>query len=241
MCIKNILIYIIIYLRIINCKILTKDEVLKMKDKFYVSFYCKDDICVYTDCYYRKPYARIPDKEGNYTKYITYTCNYEEIELNDCVYEFPYNNSLVSVKCTSDSECLSNKCFKNHCVFDEETPLVHCDNIYSAPTLFRKASSYIYCGKAYGDTCKNNDECSSKLCSSKGICTLQTNGPSDSDYIGPGITLAYISFIFVIAIIIGCGFSYAKYPKIRRYIKDICLVIIFLIFIVWIINLIIKI
>jgi len=143
MCIKNILIYIIIYLRIINCEIISKDEVLKFKDKFYVSFYCKDDICVYTDCYYNEPYVRIPDKEGNYTKYITYTCNYEKIELNDCAYGVPYDNSLVSVKCTFDSECLSNKCFNNHCVFNEETPIVHCDNIYSGPTLFRKANSYM--------------------------------------------------------------------------------------------------
>jgi len=44
----------------------------------------------------------------------------------------PYNNTdyYISYKCTTDSECLSNKCSNNYCVFNEETPIIHCDNIY---------------------------------------------------------------------------------------------------------------
>jgi len=80
--------------------------------------------------------------------------------------------------CNKDSECLSNKCYNNHCCFNNENEIEHCDNIYSN-SLFLGESSYMYCGKRYLDTCKSNKECSSKKCL-KGICTQQIKGPSDS-------------------------------------------------------------
>jgi len=51
-------------------KIISKDEVLKIIDEFYISFYCKDDICVSTKNDYSEPYIEIPDKNGNKIKYI---------------------------------------------------------------------------------------------------------------------------------------------------------------------------
>jgi len=62
--------------------------------------------------------------------------------------------------CDNDNQCLSNKCFKSHCCFDNENVIEHCNNIYSN-SLFLGESSYMYCGKPYLDTCKSNKECSS--------------------------------------------------------------------------------
>jgi len=84
-----------------------------------------------------------------------------------------------SLKCNNDSECLSNKYYRNHCAYNNETPIVHCDNIYSNK-LFLGESSYMYCGKPPNDICIENDECSSKNCR-KNMCQYQDDGPSDSD------------------------------------------------------------
>jgi len=54
---------------------------------------------------------------------------------------------------------LSNKCYNNYCLFNNETLIIHCDNIYIKPTLYKKYSSYMHCGKTYGDICNINDDC----------------------------------------------------------------------------------
>jgi len=38
----------------------------------------------------------------------------------------------------TDSQCLSKKCFSYYCVFNGETLVVHCDDIYFLPGLFKK-------------------------------------------------------------------------------------------------------
>jgi len=148
--------YIIIYIQFVNAYkkgvVLRKDEVLKITNEYYISFFCKNDTCVSVDGYSDRT-IEIPDENGNLIKYISLTFPYDEIKL-----EKP--NCLE--KCTTDSQCLSNKCFYNCCVFNDETPIVHCDDIYSRPTLFKERSSYMHCGKAWKDSCKTNDECSSK-------------------------------------------------------------------------------
>ena len=143
-------------------------------------------------------------------KYNTDTYRYEEIKEN---------NFKCFKKCTTDSQCLSNKCIDNCCVFNEETPVVHCDNIYSYPTLFRDRSSYMHCGKAWRDTCKTDDECSSKICFDVGYCNMQMNGPKQSDGTGPAIQFVALLFVSSIIIIIFCNYCIKKYPKSKRYIK----------------------
>jgi len=94
--------------------------------------------------------------------------------------------------CKNDSDCLSNKCVNNFCVFNDETPIEHCDDIYTEPGFLRFRSSYMYCGKAAGDSCKDNNECSSKKCLSN-ICNTQYKGSNDNE----GATTV-LSVIFVI-------------------------------------------
>ena len=53
-----------------------------------------------------------------------------------------YENESETLRCvehcTTDSQCLSNKCFDKCCVFNDETPVVHCDDIYSPPMYFKR-------------------------------------------------------------------------------------------------------
>ena len=72
----------------------------------------------------------IPNNKREIIKYITDTCRINNI--NDC-----------KTNCTTNLECLSNKCFNNKCIFNNENPIVHCDDIYDS----NKISSYMYCGK----------------------------------------------------------------------------------------------
>jgi len=61
------------------------------------------------------------------------------------------NEIYISINCSNDSDCLSNKCFNNYCIFNEKNPIVNCDDIYTG-----NRKSYMYCGKPADDICKNN-------------------------------------------------------------------------------------
>jgi len=215
MYINNIILYlyIIIYIQFVNAYekgvVLSKDEVLKITNEYYISFFCKNDICVSVDGYERT--IEIPDENGNLIKYISNTCTYDDIKSNKCIF---------MEKCKTDSQCLSNKCFDKYCVFNDETPVVHCDNIYTRATLFKEKSSYMYCGKAWRDSCKTNDECSSKVCYD-GTCTEQKNGPDESDGFNIAIEACiFVSEILIVIIICCCCFCccrniYRKNKKIN--------------------------
>ena len=84
MYINNIIfyLYIIIYTQFVNAYekgvVLSKDEVLKITNEYYISFFCKNDTCIsvngYGDCT-----IEIPDENGNLIKYIFRTYPYNEI------------------------------------------------------------------------------------------------------------------------------------------------------------------
>jgi len=121
--VKNIIfIYIIFYLRLINSYVL-KEELLKCKNDYYSRYHCKDEFCASVNDEYDKYFIEIPDKTGNITNYIVYTCNYDDIEINYCDSGTTIYDKNYSLECNNDSECLSNKCYKNHCMFNEETPI----------------------------------------------------------------------------------------------------------------------
>jgi len=199
----NILLHIILYFHFVSSYdkgiIVKKEEVLKITNEFYISFYCKDDICVSTDYDYSEKKVTIPDKNGNRINYIVSTCSESKIKQNKC----------SSEECNSDSQCLSNKCFNHHCAFNEDTPIIHCDSIYSSDKLsFNSRISYMYCGKPYGDKCQSDDECSSRICTEDGTCNMQSKGPSDSDGTSPALFISFtIVIIIVIIIIIYCFFK----------------------------------
>ncbi|KAG4092228.1 hypothetical protein H8356DRAFT_1082390 [Neocallimastix lanati (nom. inval.)] len=207
--IRNIIL-ILLYLKIIKSIVTTnadtKEEILKMKDNYYTNYYCKNDICVGEIHIYNDNFIDIPDENGNITKYNVGTCTQDYIDTDDC------NGS----ECSEDSECLSNKCYKNHCIFYDETPIVHCSNIYKR-RWFLDPTVYMYCGKAPDDTCNEDNECSSKHCANN-TCQSQTDGPSDSDgvqsYFEALIIIGVLIIVIIIAIIIGCCcYNKKKYKK----------------------------
>ncbi|KAL6590834.1 kinase-like domain-containing protein [Neocallimastix sp. 'constans'] len=103
-----------------------------------LSFITKDNICIKTS--------------NNTKEYISYTFTYNDAHLinyvkRKCSNINPCCNCNITKIC--NSECLYNKCYKNHCVY--------CDIIYQ-----EKYISYKYCGKTYMQACNNSDECSSE-------------------------------------------------------------------------------
>jgi len=191
---------------------LSKERVLNITDEFYGGYFCKNDICVSMDYQYEKPFIEIPDINGNIKLYISKTYLYKDVKLNNPINkECHSNNTCISYKCNNDSECLYNKCIDNYCIFNDKAPIVHCDNIYLG---HRK--SYTYCGKAYGDTCNIDDDCSSKICTPQGICNLQRHGPSESDSMPPDsfLYIFYSSCLILIIISISiCCCCYRRRNK----------------------------
>jgi len=191
--IQNILralFFIILYFQLVDARrTMSIEDVLKIKNENYVSFYCKNDICVETAPIYEDETVKIPDKNGNITTYIVHTCDETEMEYNIC----------KNTECNADSDCLSNKCINKQCTYNDDEPIIHCDDTYVPGFLFIKRSSYMHCGKAWGYHCKSNDECSSKICNE--ICTKQSNR-YDENGGRVGFGLIYVIFFGCILIFV---------------------------------------
>jgi len=204
-------------------KTINKSKLWKFINKFNLTFYCKNNICVQVNRNILPLFVEIPDRKGNIKRYITRSYTYDEIKLNKlgtglCTYFVKEKCYIrISYQCNSDSQCLTNKCFNNYCVFNEENPTEFCTAIYI--NLFFRFS-YIHCGKTIGDICKTDKECGSKHCGLiKGIkpwrienyCGLPSNGPSDSDGIEGILNLLFLSsIIFIIYIILYFCFCCVK-------------------------------
>jgi len=186
---------------------LSKSKVSKLKNKFYLSYYCKNNICVKVDHNNLPEFIEIPDERGNIRRYINRSFSYKDVVLRNnansfCAFYNTKNNRCqisISYKCTTDSQCLTNKCFNNYCVFNKETPTEFCTDIYSFSMIFGKRS-YMHCGKAIYDICNNDEMCGSKNCMEGGICGSK-NEPFSTDG-----TIEYILLIFLstITIILLC-------------------------------------
>ncbi|KAL6632494.1 hypothetical protein U3516DRAFT_792291 [Neocallimastix sp. 'constans'] len=128
-----------------------------------------------------------------------------------CNTEIYYDGKLFYTNCTSNSDCLSNKCLKSVCVFNDDNPIVHCDDIYLGG-----GRSYMHCGKPYHDTCKTDNECSSRICFEDNTCNLQRKGPSDSEeWSGyDALNLYYVyCFIFVNLLLLLFYFVYINFES----------------------------
>ena len=193
--VKNQL-FLISYINIYNKnKTLNKSKVLKIKNKFNLSYLCKNDICVKVEYISMPKFVEIPDGKGNIKRYISKSYTYRDLKLHNYdTIKSVEPNIYLSYKCTSDSQCLTNKCIDGVCIFNEENPTEFCTSIYI--NLFIRFS-YMHCGKMIGDICKKDKECGSKNClSQKNICGNPPDGPSDSD-----ITDGLINLICLVIII----------------------------------------
>jgi len=179
---------------------LTKDEVLKLTRGHY---YCKDDICVSIDYSNDLDTIIIPNKEGKKSTYIIDTCSSIDIGLNLC----------SSKNCTTDSQCLSNKCIKGHCSFNEANPITECQYVRTIhdDKIFGDALGMkMQCGLPKGDRCKTNNDCSSYNCetyNNKNICGYEDNsGFHSTGPLGSIFLIIYsIPFILIIGVsILSC-------------------------------------
>jgi len=182
---------------------LNKIEVLKLKNHHYYSYYCKNNICVQINRNNLPEYVEIPDDKGNIKGYISDSYSYEDLKLGNYRNIISLYSGIFIYKCTSDSQCLTNKCIDGVCIFNEENPTEFCTDIFTNLAMF--SYSYMHCGKAIGDICKKNKECGSKRCRKNNTCGYPPNGPSDSSDIIGIINLIYIAgIIFIIYIILCC-------------------------------------
>jgi len=177
-------------------QIMKKTEILKNNNG--LNYLCKDDICTKIDIKnWKLSFVEIPDKNKNIKIYIKKSYTYNKIKshkypnysidhIENCTKEerdnfgFCKYYALISFKCTSDSQCLTNKCIDGYCMFNKENPTEFCTSIYSY-SIFLGSHSYMHCGKATGDICETNEECASINCSKYGHCKSPSKGPSDTD------------------------------------------------------------
>jgi len=161
---------------------LNKTEVLNLKNHHYIGYYCKNDICVEVNINHLPEYIEIPDEKGNIKSYISKSYTYEYLKLGGYydIVTLGFDDSF-SCECTSNSQCLTNKCIDRLCIFNDENPIEFCTDIYINLAMF--SYSYIYCGKTIGDTCKKNKEYESKNCRKDNICGLPPSGPYEGSFI----------------------------------------------------------
>ncbi|ORX78048.1 hypothetical protein BCR32DRAFT_247470 [Anaeromyces robustus] len=208
-----------------NDTVRSKEEILKYTDIYHTGYYCKNNICVHTDDNeYFRHFIEFPDNNEHIKLYITTTFPYEYIKEDNyfnkfCTSRYEDIECCVSVQCEYDSQCLSNKCMNNHCIFNDNNPIEHCDSIYSYNQFLDRRTSYIHCGKPYLDSCENNDECSSKKCAENKICLMQLDGPSDSEglimkvYVGSAMFVIII--ITIICLVVKCRYEEFKKKQVR--------------------------
>jgi len=172
-------------------QILNKSKVLKIRNDFFHSYYCKSNICIQVDSKSLPLlFIEIPDEDGNIKRYISKSYRYNDIKsFRYSTIESGNGNNFISYYCISDSQCLTNKCINGACIFNEENPSEFCTNIYRY-SIFFEGRSYMHCGKEINDICKRNRECASRSCGKNGYCT-GGKLPSDTDGILELIILIY--------------------------------------------------
>ncbi|OUM63442.1 hypothetical protein PIROE2DRAFT_61266 [Piromyces sp. E2] len=211
----GVLVLIIIFFfffSIIDCKIITKNEVLNINPEDYsykmenqcpdisngdfnyfnrcgFEFFCKDDnTCSQVIRRNNTAFVEFPDENGNNKSYIADIC-----ETGKC-------QNLT--KCQSNSECLSNKCVNNHCVRNDEIKIEKCEDVYKSQAIIVYFRAYydMRCGIPDGYQCKNNFECTSNKCSNENICQFQG---LDNRLTSTSVTLINIGLILLVVIIVG--------------------------------------
>ena len=194
---------------------LKKNGVLKIKNNINLSYYCKNDICVRVNRNALPEFVEIPDEKGNIKRYISKSYTLDDLKsrkysrrirykFNNCTSLTDADNKncftgiYIYYTCTSDSQCLTNKCIDHICIFNEENPIEFCTDIYKYfPILLIPISySYMHCGKSIGEFCKTNNECGSKRCFD-GFCG-PAREPSETDGLIEFILEIYILIIIII-------------------------------------------
>ena len=200
----------------------------------YSCKYCKDDICVPCNNHIDIGTVIIPNKEGVNVTYISDTCSSKDIDLNLCSFK----------NCTSDSECLSNKCLKGHCSFNEANPIVQCfyvRTVHSNPILGDPKGYKTHCGLFVGDKCDSNKDCGSFNCDKYGrrggICEQPNNDSGCHSFCDFGKSITFYTIIPIYVIILCCCGGCYQYKKFRKHFKCISTIVVILSGMPWIVIL----
>ncbi|KAL6593651.1 hypothetical protein LY90DRAFT_677156 [Neocallimastix californiae] len=208
------LVYITLLFATIYGKIMTKDEVLKIKPDDYADkkdgqcpdfsngdfwyldrcgfeFYCVDDNNCYSSKYENYThYVDIADSNGASKKYIADICD-------------PKDKSCeLQGECKADSDCLSGKCENKKCVPNDKVKIEKCQDTFYYNFFTFKYKIEMTCGKPEGYTCIIDSGCASDNCSD-GYCRFQGR---DHNLVGVGSIMLYAGIILVLLVIccIGC-------------------------------------
>ncbi|OUM61571.1 hypothetical protein PIROE2DRAFT_12392 [Piromyces sp. E2] len=138
-------------------------------------FFCKNETCSTVD---EKGYVEFDNKT-----YKAYTCSFSGSPI------------LGDISCTSDSECLTNNCYKNHCHRKNAMPRIECivQCQYDNQTSTYKPA--MYCNKAENEDCRRDEECFSNQC-------IHSKENSTRYYCGPEIPVKDGSFSIYVIIIL---------------------------------------
>jgi len=204
-------------------RFMSKSEILKIKEYNNREYYCNQDtdICTYTHTGNNAAYINFKDKEGKLKRYIIKNCNHAD-NITRCYggeYRLGLSNEYAycSFKCNQDSDCLYNKCINNVCVYNDESSIIACEDVYTRVyEYFTRA--YVHCGKPDWERCSSHEECASKDCNLLPVeCTTKECSDQKNDsYCHPNFvdlccdhkdhnieaTLAVLIFLVIIIIVI---------------------------------------
>ena len=197
---------------------ISKSEILKNNYSFSRQYYCNqnNDICVVTSKFNERPYINFKDENGIFKTYIVNICPYT-YNLTNCYgdeYKLDNNDESIycSFKCTKDSDCLYNKCINNVCVYNEESSIIHCEEIYDIKYKYFD-DIHTHCGKPHFENCTTGEECSSEYCEISN-CSLNYREPIHRDYTIYKILATLIFLIIISIFIISCLiYSCIRYIK----------------------------
>ncbi|KAG4098659.1 hypothetical protein H8356DRAFT_1308180 [Neocallimastix lanati (nom. inval.)] len=99
--------------------------------------------------------------------------------------DYEYSNDYIEIL-NKNGNITKHNC--NTCIPMKKLKLINVNmlvvkmimNVCRINVLTNIVGSYMHCGKPYGDSCKTNDECSSKECESN-TCWIRTGGPSNPE------------------------------------------------------------
>jgi len=208
---------ILLFVNIINCKIMNKQEVLDIKINDYINdcpdysdgfdmgkgwcsftFYCRDNICGTID---EHGIVELPENNDitKTKRYIADVCQPENIGTPNCDYSDEYHTRS---NCTMDSDCLSNKCIKSTCIINDASPVIKCMDYYHFNVLIGDSGKMV-CAKPDGIKCKKNNECASRECSRKHHICISIYHNHSYDYI---VSIIIYCIIIIILLILICKF-----------------------------------
>eukprot|EP00833_Pecoramyces_ruminatium_P018685 jgi/Orpsp1_1/1192717/evm.model.d7180000095359.1 len=168
------LIYVLLYINVAHCEILSQEDVLSLTipnckvdkdcpsdsrgciyESCFFKFYCRGNECVSsTNSTYFYSDESLKKKKSKKKGFIYQVCTEAAIEKKNC----------STPKCTVDSDCFSNYCVNNVCMANEYLPIIKCNNKYE------NGINYMKCSKNVFERCENNNECFSENCTEEKYC-----------------------------------------------------------------------